>query len=75
MDDVSRVHVEQSTEHLVDEVLDVVFGEILLAIDDAMQVGLHEFGDDVDVGVAGLALRLEQINQSDYVFVREKLCR
>lgn len=42
----------QAFEHLVDEVADVVFGEVLTGVDDAVQVGLHEFGEDVVVVVA-----------------------
>ena len=73
MDDVGGVHEEQSAQDLVDKVLDVVVAEFLAGVDDAVEVGLHEFGDDVDVVVAGAALRLQDVEQPHDVVVPEEL--
>ena len=41
MDDVGGMHVLQCAEDLVDEVLNVVVGERLAGVDDAMEIRLH----------------------------------
>lgn len=71
MDDVGGVHEEESAQDLVDEVLHVVLAEFLAGVDDAVEVGLHEFGDDVDVVVAGAPLGPEHVQQPDDVVVLE----
>ncbi len=63
------MHEEQPSQDLVYKVLNVLVTELLPGVDDPMEVGLHEFGDDVDVCVARLGLRLENIHQSDDVVV------
>lgn len=40
---------ERVKAHLVKEVLDVIRGEFLLGVYDAVQVCFHEIGHDVDV--------------------------
>jgi hypothetical protein len=52
----------------------VVFSEFLARVDHAVQVGLHQFGDDVDVGVASPRLGLQDVDQTDDVVVFEELC-
>lgn len=47
VDDLRAVHVLERDEHLVDEELQVLVGELLPAVDDAVQVGLHQRRDDV----------------------------
>lgn len=74
MDDVGGVHEEESAQDLVDEVLHVVFSEFLPRVDHAVQVGLHQLRDDVDVGVAGARLGLQDVHQADDVVVFEELC-
>jgi hypothetical protein len=74
MDDVSRMHEEKSSEYLIDKILDVIVGEFLPRINDSMEVSLHEVSDDVNIGVIGAGLRLENVQQSDDVIVLEKFC-
>ena len=74
MDDVSRMHEEKSSEYLIDKILDVIVGEFLPRINDSMEVSLHEVSDDVNIGVIGACLRLENVQQSDDVIVLEKFC-
>ena len=66
MEDVGGVHVLETAEDLVDEVLAVVVGEGLRGGDDLVQVGVHQFGDDIYIFV--VARRGEQ-----HVFQRYNL--
>ena len=45
------MNVLETTQHLVDEVLHVVHRKLLLAVDDAMKVCLHEISHDVHIVV------------------------
>ena len=74
MDDVGRMHKEKSSEYLIDKILDVIVGEFLPRINDSMEVSLHEVSDNVNIGVIGAGLRLENVQQSDDVIVLEKFC-
>lgn len=74
MQDVGGVHEEESSQDLVDEVLYVLIAEFLPRVDDAVEVSFHEVSDDVDVGVAGPGLGLENIDEADDVVVLEELC-
>lgn len=56
MDDISWVHEEESSEYLIDKVLNVVVGKFLPRIDDSMEVSFHEVGDDVNIAVASAGL-------------------
>ena len=54
--EISRPHAVNLGEsprfvktHLVKEVLDVVGGEFLFGVDDAVQVRFHEIGHDIHV--------------------------
>lgn len=73
MNQVGGMHVEQPSENLVDEVLDVIFSEVLLGVDNSVKVCLHKLGYNVDVGVASFTLRLQDVQQSDDIFVVEEL--
>lgn len=73
VDDVCGVHVEEPPEDLVDEVLDVLVGEFLAGVDDAVEVCFHELGDDVDVVEAGLGVGLVDVEEADDVLVLEEL--
>ena len=46
---LGRVDGLEAAEDLVDEVLDVVVGERLLAVDDVVQVRVHQLEREVDV--------------------------
>ena len=72
MNDVGRVHEEDAPEDLVYKILNVVVAEILPGVDDPVQIGLHEVGYDVDIGVVGLGLGLEDVQQPDDVVVLEE---
>lgn len=52
MDYVGRVHMCETFQHLEHEVSYMVQGEFLLRVDHAMEIGLHQLGDDVDIVVA-----------------------
>lgn len=53
VDNPRTVHVEGAAQDLVGEVLDVLVGHFLFGVDDAVQVGVHQFCDDLDVLVVG----------------------
>lgn len=72
MDDIGGVHVEEPAEELVDKVLDVVFREVLAGVDYSVEIGLHELGDDVDVGVASFVFGAQQVHHVDDVLVLEE---
>ena len=74
MNDVGGMHEEKPSEYLIDKVLDVVVGKFLPRINDSMKISLHEVGDDVNIGVVGTGLWLENVYQSDDVIVLEKFC-
>ncbi len=40
---------ETTNTNLIDEVLDMIYAEGLFAVDDSVQVGLHEVTDNVHV--------------------------
>lgn len=67
------MHEQQSSQDLVDEVLDVVVAELLPGVYDSVQVGLHQLSYDVDVVVAGPSLGLEDVEQPHDVVVLEEL--
>lgn len=85
VDDIGTVDVEQASEDLVDEILDMVISEILdsvgkaspylLRVDHTMQVGFHEVGDDVDFIEACLVLRTLEVQNRNDVFVVKELFR
>lgn len=58
---------------MINKVLDVVIGEILPGVDNAMQVSLHKLCDDVNVIVPGLGFWFEQVDHVHYVLMLEKL--
>ncbi len=72
MDDVGRMHVQEASENLVDEILNVVVGQVLARVNDSVQVGLHQFGNYVNVSVACAGLGLEQVNQPYDILVLKK---
>ena len=61
MNDVGGMHEEKPSEYLIDKVLDVVVGKFLPRINDSMEISLHEVGDDVNIGVVGTGLWLENV--------------
>lgn len=67
------MHEEQSAQNLVHEVLDVFVAQFLSRVDHSMKVRLHQVSDDVDVRIACLRLRLQNVHQSDDVVVLEEL--
>ena len=43
MDDVGRVQVLKCSQHLVDEILNVLDLKLLLGADDTVEIGFHQF--------------------------------
>lgn len=74
VDDIGRVHEQQTSENLIDEVLDVVVGQVLSRIDHSVQIGLHQLGYYVNIGVACTGFGFQQVNQPYDVLVLEKFC-
>lgn len=72
MDDICRMHVSEAFQDLEHEVFYMVEGELLLRVDHAMQVRLHQLRYDVDVVVAFSGLGFQQVRYSDYVLVFEE---
>jgi hypothetical protein len=58
----------QRHAHLVHEVLDVVVGQLLSRVDDAMQVRLHQLADDVHVLELSERRRHAQILDADQLW-------
>ena len=59
MDHIGRVHKQQTSQQLVDKVLDMVVWQVLPGINDPMQVCLHELRNNIDVSVACSSFRPE----------------
>ena len=55
------------------EVLEVLITQFLPRVDNSVHVGLHQFGDDIDVFEAGRSGGLEDIDHVDYVLLVEEL--
>jgi hypothetical protein len=68
---IGRVHVLEGLEDLVDEVLDVVYAERLLRVDDPVQVSLHEVAHNVDIVEGCEAGRAQDVHDVDDVVVAE----
>ena len=68
------MHVQEASENLVDEILNVVVGQVLARVNDSVQVGLHQFGNYVNVSVPSAGLGFEQVNQPDDIFMLKKFC-
>jgi hypothetical protein len=49
MDDVSRMHVLQTSEDLINEKLNMAVAKRLWALYDRSQISVHQFRDDIDV--------------------------
>ncbi len=72
MDDVKGVDVLDAAKELVDEVLEVIQRQCLRALNDLMQIRVHQFGDDVDIFEVAQGKRREDIHDADYIFVRDE---
>lgn len=68
MEDIGSVYVLHPTEQLVEEELVVLRSEVVVGLDDLVEVGFHEFEDDVDV--AELAARRRENDVLDLYDVR-----
>lgn len=56
---ITRMHELERPEHLVQEVLVVVRGQVVVGLDDLVKVGVHQFKHHEQVPVA-LGLRGQQ---------------
>ena len=72
MHDARRVKEEEATEKLVHEVLVVRVVKLLLRHDQLVEVGLHLFGNDIDVLVVCFMGRLENVYESNDIFMFEE---
>lgn len=71
---VGGVDIFETTQDLVDEVLDVIDGERLLAVDDAMQVRLHQILHDVNIfEVVRMWWRRNDVDYPNHILVRKLL--
>jgi len=73
VDDVGFVHLVRAFEDLLHEELQVVVGEVLLGVNYFVQVGFHQFGDQLDVLLARAGRRTLDVSQRHYVGVVEEL--
>lgn len=67
------MHKKQSSQDLVNEVLDVLIAELLTRVDDPMEISLHQVSDDVNVGIASPCFWPENVHQPDDIVVFEEL--
>eukprot|EP01045_Picozoa_sp_COSAG04_P035933 COSAG04_NODE_8517_length_963_cov_1.700231_1_plen_96_part_10 len=72
MPNPSRVEVLQGAEELVHEVAEVLVRDRLVALDDPVQVGVHELRHLVHVVELGARGRRLQVDQVDDVVVLEQ---
>mmetsp|Transcript_7318 Transcript_7318/g.14538 ORF Transcript_7318/g.14538 Transcript_7318/m.14538 type:complete len:368 (-) Transcript_7318:243-1346(-) len=76
MHDIGRVEVLQSTQDLIREISDVVVGKGLGGANDAVEVGVHQVCDDVDILELGLALRaLHDVLNADNILVATEVTK
>lgn len=73
MQHISWVHKEQSPQDLVNKVLDVLVTQLLPRVNHSMEVGFHQFSNDVNVRVSRPCLRLEDIHKANDVVVLKEL--
>lgn len=69
---VARVHVVDPTEDLVHEVLKVGGLQLLLRVDEVVQVGFHQLGDEVHVVIRVLVVWPLDVQQLYDVLVVEE---
>ena len=73
MDDVGRVHVITSGQHLEHEVLHMVVSQVLSGVNNAVHVSLHELCDDIDIFISSGVGRLSDIQNLDDILVIKEL--
>jgi hypothetical protein len=85
VDRIGRVHIEQSSQDLIDKVLDVLVTEFLklrecclissylARVDDPVQVSFHELGNNVNVVESCLSFWPGHIQNGDDVLMLKKL--
>lgn len=66
------MHEEQSTQNLVDKVLNMIITELLPRIDHSMKIGFHEISDDINVSVTCFCFRFKYIDDSNDIIVFEE---
>ena len=73
---VGRVDVLEAAEDLVHEVLEMLLRQRLARADDAVQVALHEVGDDVRVReILGVGRHGADVQDLDHVLVRVEVAQ
>ena len=71
MEHMGGVDILEATKGLVDEVLDVVVGELLGRLDDLVEVSVHELVHEVEVGKGGVGFGTHDVEEADEVLVAE----
>jgi len=73
MNDIGGMNVLETAEHLIDKVLDVINRQRLFGVNDAMQIGFHQIGNNVNIIeiVQILVLGRHHIENTDNVLVME----
>jgi hypothetical protein len=69
VEDIGRVNVLKTSEHLVHKVLAVIIGELILRVNDFVQVSFHEVQHYVDIFEILFRQRIDQITKSNYILV------
>lgn len=69
MDDVGRVHIVATCQHLEHKVLQVIVRQVLPRVNDTVHVRLHQLSDDVDVFVTGGGRWLSNVDDLDDVLM------
>ena len=73
VDDVARVHVIASSQHLEHEILQMVIGQVLARIYHSVHISLHKFSYDIDIFVVSLGRGLGNIKKLDDVLMVKEL--
>ena len=71
MDHARGVEVVEAAEHLIEEVLDVLAGQRLLRVDNAVQVGVQKIRNYIHVVKIVFWLRREEVHHADHVVMVE----
>lgn len=83
MHNICRVHVKDTSDQLVSEILNMLIRKILRdigyllptgafylsRIDDSVQIGFHEVSNNVNIIISSLCFGLDDIDNADDVFV------
>lgn len=72
MKDTGRVNVLEASKKLVEEKLDVVVSELLVALDQRGQICFHQLAHNINILEFFSTFRFDQSVNSDHVFVAKE---